>query len=94
MEVYEYFLKGFRSKLVFPSAFSKACRPGGPWARAGPRFTLPRAAAVPAPRSTRAAIEGGVGREKHCLAGPARAGLPKTGVILYRNVNTEFILEK
>lgn len=25
MEVYEYFLKGFRSKLVFPSAFSKAC---------------------------------------------------------------------
>lgn len=25
---------------------------------------------------------------------PARPGLPKTGVILYRNVNTEFILKK
>lgn len=34
------------------------------------------------------------GREKHCSAGPTRAALPETGVILYRNVNTEFILKK
>lgn len=34
------------------------------------------------------------GRDKHRLASPARAALPETGAILYRNVNTEFILKK
>lgn len=35
-----------------------------------------------------------MGREERCLASSAGAALPGTGVILYRNVNTEFILKK
>lgn len=36
MKVCEYFLKRFHSKLVFPSAFSKAYRASGWWVQAEP----------------------------------------------------------
>lgn len=87
IEVYEYFLKRFLSKLVFPSAFSKAYWPRGLGAWAQPRVPLPR---LPNPGT--GSIRAGI-RKNHCSPAPLRAGFPKTGSVLYRNVNTEFILK-
>lgn len=46
LEVYEYFLKRFRSKLVFPLLSWKLAGPQ-PGSTAGPRLPLPQAAAFP-----------------------------------------------
>ena len=87
------FLKGFWSKLVFPSAFSEACclvAPGhGPGL--GLLFHgLRLCRHLGAPGRPSKELWAG---KSIALAGPTRAGLPQTGAILYRNVNTLFILK-